>query len=57
MERFHFHTYGAYETDLNISFFGVFLWELLTCFAVIFLFGPIKVWLEIKEGTTSLKDI
>ena len=57
MERFHFHTYGAYEHDQDISFLGEFFRELLTCIAVIFLFGPIRVWLDIKQGSTSLKDI
>ena len=57
MQSFHFHTYGAYDSNEEKSFFGVFIRELFACFAVIFTFGPIRVWLDIKRGSTSVREL
>ena len=45
---------GSAEGD---SFFGNFFVSLLQTFMLVFTTGPIKVWLDIKRGKTSINDL
>lgn len=48
---------NAAQEGMEYTAAGLFFSELFSTICVIFCFGPIKVWMDIQRGETSLKDI
>ena len=48
---------GYTPVQEDASLIRLFLQELLSVIAVIFTTGPLKLFLDVKRGSTSIKDI